>query len=183
MFTTQKARELTLKALEKLRESRYYRQDVVDVILARMEIKLNTRSRVKAGCAMVRGVSHYFALPHRLELAHTLEVEYSAYVLNNMTELEQYQTVTHETAHVYQALLSGKMGHDAEFYAIDIAMGGEGTRCHKAHHAVKRNKRTRYVYLDTKENKELQLRRGVHGRIQNNPIGYARYVFQRQVTI
>jgi len=183
MFTTQKARELTLKALEKLRESHYYRQEIVDFILTHMEIKLNTRSRVKAGCAGVRGVTDRMTISTRLMVAHTIEVEYSAFVLNNMTELEQYQTVAHETAHIYQALLSGTMGHDREFYAIDIAMGGEGTRCHKAHHAVKRNKRTRYVYLDTKENKELQFRRGVHGRIQRNPIGYARYVFQRQVTI
>lgn len=184
MFTTEKARELTLKALEKLRESHYYRQEIVDVILNRLEIKLNTRSRVKAGSAQAKGCGYQrISIQTRLLMMSEISVEYSAYVLNNMTELEQYQTVAHETAHIYQALMSGKMCHDSEFYAIDIAMGGEGTRCHKAHHAVKRNKRTRYVYLDTKENKELQFRRGVHGRIQNNPIGYARYVFQRQVTI
>jgi tRNA A-37 threonylcarbamoyl transferase component Bud32 len=184
MFNVQKARELTLKALEKLRESRYYRQDIVDVIINRLEININTRARVKAGSAEVKGCAiKCLTYQTRLLTMTKIAVEYSGYVLNNMTELEQYQTVAHETAHIYQALLSGIMSHDAEFYAIDIAMGGEGTRCHKAFHAVKRNKRTRYVYFDTKENKELQFRRGAHARIQARPMSYARYVFRQQVTI
>lgn len=184
MFNVQKAREMTLKALEMLRESHYYRQEIVDVIINRLDIKLNTRSRVRAGCAQAKGCAFQrVSIQTRLLMMSEISVEYSAYVLNNMTELEQHQTVAHETAHIYQALLSGIMSHNSEFYALDIAMGGEGTRCHKAHHAVKHNKRTRYVYLDTKENKEYHFKRGAHQRIQNNRIGYARYVFRQQVTI
>jgi len=113
------------------------------------KIKINPRLKIKAGVAKM--------LTNKSTMTKLFLLELSPHVLFRMTEEEQFQTVSHELAHLLDFSIRNKSAHDDFWQNIHKLMGGDAKRCHTISMVGLRNKVKRFVVTDTIINKEYVL--------------------------
>lgn len=105
-------------------------------VKAEMKCLWNSRIRRYAG----------FARLSRMEIHLNREMFY------RVDEKEQYDTVSHELAHLIDYKVRLTSNHDYLWRSIHRTMGGSGSRCFSGI-AIKRNAVKRYHILDNRDNK------------------------------
>jgi len=110
--------------------------------------KLNHRMRVVGATARWKYIRITDAL-------FDMSIDFNVDVFSRMPSYEQYNTTTHEIAHLIDmSYYRVSSNHGYRWQSIDIAMGGSGERCHKMD--VKRNIVKRLVVEDTVTGKIYQ---------------------------
>lgn len=112
-----------------------------------VSITWNSRLRTTAGRA------------HRLGL----RIDLSPYIFDKMSEEEQWDTVSHEFAHIVDYVIRGTSNHDRFWKSIHRAMGGTAKRTHSAE--VKKNKVKKHVYRNAITGQENFLTPRMHAGI------------------
>lgn len=111
-------------------------------------IKIDSRLRVKAGEARMRtrnGVRSY-------------SMRVSRVLMERATPEDQFQTISHELAHLLEYAIRGDSDHKALWQSLHLAMGGDAKRCHEIDVTDLRNTVKRVMVIDTKLNKKYYLR-------------------------
>jgi hypothetical protein len=98
-----------------------------------LKVILTNRLRVTAGRASRKLINP------AIKDSFIYTIELSKVVLSKTTKEEQYDTISHELAHLLDAAIRNKFNHDKFWKSLHVAMGGTGKRCHGIE--VKRNKR------------------------------------------
>ncbi len=133
---------------------------------AMLKVVINPRLRVAAGRARAR-------MGTISRKPHSVEIELNPSVFAKIEESEQYNTVSHEIAHVVDYFLRGDSNHDYIWQNIHRLAGGNGAQFHKFD--VPRNNVRRIVLLDTVSCREVKATVQTYNKVRFN----ARYRYLR----
>jgi predicted SprT family Zn-dependent metalloprotease len=117
---------------------------------AMLKVVINTRLRVAAGRARAR-------LNPITRKPIYVEIELNPSLFNRINEAEQYNTVSHEIAHVVDYFLRGDSNHDYIWQNIHRLAGGTGEQFHKYDVTGLRNNVKRIILMDTVTSRELRV--------------------------
>lgn len=101
-----------------------------------MTWELNSRTRTQ--CGSVKYIKGFCNKP--------IKMSFNENLFYKMTDEEQYETVSHELAHVIDICMRGFSDHKWHWEMLHKIMGGSGNRCHNM--SVIRNKVKRLQVLE-----------------------------------
>jgi predicted SprT family Zn-dependent metalloprotease len=117
---------------------------------AMLKVVINPRLRVAAGRARAR-------LDIVTRRPSYVEIELNPSLFNRINDAEQYNTVSHEVAHVVDYFIRGDSGHDYFWQNLHHLAGGTGEQFHKYDVTGLRNNVKRIILLDTITSRELKV--------------------------
>lgn len=88
------------------------------------------RMKRAAGVASVAIASFKDFHGNKQRLVSNPNIKFSKEIMKRMTEEEQFQTASHELAHIIDFYFRNKSGHDSVWKRIHAHMGGDGKRFH-----------------------------------------------------
>lgn len=123
-------------------------------------IKIDSRLRTKAGEASWSR--------NRASGVVKLSMRVSSLLMQRASHEEQFQTISHELAHLLELAVHNDTNHKARWKQLHMWMGGDGKRCHDISVENLGNKVVRIMVTDTKLNKNYFLRRRAYERQKAN---------------
>lgn len=123
-------------------------------------IKIDSRLRTKAGEAAWSR--------NRASGTVKLSMRVSKALMERAKSEDQFQTISHELAHLLEFAVHGESNHKARWQQLHRWMGGDAKRCHDISTADLGNKVVRIVVTDTKLKQNYVLRRSSYERQKMN---------------
>lgn len=131
------------QCLEKLKTTHHYNLHHVYLLMEKLKITFNDRLRTKAG---------YCRWTHINGDILAIGIELSTLFLSRVTSEKQYELISHEFAHAYEAIQTGGFSsHGIRWQSIHRAMGGSAAMFHTED--VPRNKVKRHTVLNVQTGK------------------------------
>jgi predicted SprT family Zn-dependent metalloprotease len=139
-------------------------EELFDVDFSGVKVELNIRGNRMAGQACSGGFT-------RRGKYKSKRIRYNPAAIMECYNEMVTRTLGHEIAHMVCMLRPelGK-GHDAGWKRVDIALGGDGSRCHTMNFGTAINRtRKQYIY-NTTSGQEVTISSVRHGRVQRGAV-------------
>lgn len=176
VMNTNEVRAILDLCLEKLKTTHHYSQHHVDLLMTKLTITFSDRMRTKAGACRWR---------HLNGKVVTIGIQLSTLFLSRVTSEKQFQLISHEFAHAYEAIQTGGVStHGPLWQSIHRAMGGNARQYHTEkmpHNKVKRNTLVNVLTGQVYNNVSTRMTNKCL-RINQN-LGYVKYEIESSRTV